>query len=190
MVMIYDKPINQRFEDRMRWWFMPLHKQLAKAVLNRDHLLVDRLLARGANPNGFTKSGVTPARFTSPLHHACHLAEFHIATALLAEGASINLPDHLGRTPLHHWFRGVDEWLGEWWHDKIEKVMPSTHELGRSLVEKGAKLDPEGLEYIAEGAYLAKIDDQITGPLLAQVQQKTLNQVTPLVEVVRVPSRL
>lgn len=67
---------------------------LMEAVLNKDLLKVEQLLASGAYPDKTDKDG------KSALHHAVRTGQEEIAHLLLKQGASINLRDKTLATPL------------------------------------------------------------------------------------------
>jgi F-type H+-transporting ATPase subunit beta len=68
----------------------PLHEAVHMGRL----LVVDRLLAQGANPN------LTAYRDQTPLHLAVHRNASTLAQKLIAGGAEVNRKDGFGRTPL------------------------------------------------------------------------------------------
>jgi ankyrin repeat protein len=68
----------------------PLHYAVMKGTL----VVVNQLLARGADVNSRTKSG------TTPLHTAALYNRYEVAEALLARGADVNAKSVSGATPL------------------------------------------------------------------------------------------
>ncbi|KAL7303360.1 hypothetical protein TKK_0004547 [Trichogramma kaykai] len=72
----------------------PLHLALAHPQYT---MMIDAMLAHGADPNARNKAGATPLHVTSAI---CKVARSHFE-ALLSAGADPNATDAQGETPLH-----------------------------------------------------------------------------------------
>ena len=86
----------------------PLHAATCKANRPAYNLIIEILLANGADPNRVTKPSATTGSFMrdcktkaeTPLHRAAAFADAHGVQLLLDAGAKIDAPDMNGDTPL------------------------------------------------------------------------------------------
>jgi ankyrin repeat protein len=85
-----DADVNQQSREHMK--VSALHS----AVAARRADLAEMLLAKGANPNLWAETGVTP------LHGVAATGQLDLAALLLKHGADVNAMDDSGKTPLAH----------------------------------------------------------------------------------------
>ena len=74
---------------------------LAHAVQQRQHNIVSRLLAAGADPNGKTSSSAGTYQGYTPMHFAAKIDDTDLMQKLFEQGASPKLQGKDGWAPLH-----------------------------------------------------------------------------------------